>query len=138
MKLLIDTNVLLDVLTRREPFLEDSSKVWEYVESGRAEGYVSASSFNNIYYIVRRVADRRKASRAVKLLRQLFQVAAVDADTLDRAIGSSMKDFEDAIQWVCALQVDANQIITRNTRDYPATRPVAVSPAEFLKTIPGK
>ena len=135
MRLLIDTNVLLDVLTRRDPFCEDSSKVWEHVESGRAEGYVSTISFSNVYYIVRRVADRRKASRAVKLLRQLFEVATVDADTLDRAIGSSMKDFEDAIQWACALQINANQIITRNTRDYPAARPVAVSPAEFLETV---
>jgi len=135
MKLLIDTNVLLDVLARREPFCEDSSRAWEYIESGRAEGYVSAISFSNVYYIVRRVADRRKASRAVKLLSQLFEVATVDADTLHRAVDSSMRDFEDAIQWACALQVSANQIITRNTRDYPAARPVAVSPAEFLKTV---
>jgi predicted nucleic acid-binding protein len=135
MKLLIDTNVLLDVVARREPFCEDSSKVWEYVESGRAEGYVSAISFSNVYYVVRRVAGRRKASRAIELLRQLFEVATVDADTLDRAVDSSLKDFEDAIQWACALQVGANRIITRNTRDYPATRPVAVSPAEFLKTV---
>jgi predicted nucleic acid-binding protein len=137
MKLLIDTNVLLDVLTRREPFYQDSSKVWEYIESGRAEGHVSAISFNNVYYIVRRLGHRRKANRAVKLLSQLFQVAAVDADTLDRAIASSMRDFEDAIQWACAVQIDANQIITRNTKDYPAANPVAVSPTEFLDTVSG-
>ena len=137
MRLLIDTNVLLDVLAEREPFYEDSSRVWEHVESGRAEGYISAVGFNNIYYIVRRVSDRRKARRAIVLLRQLFEVAPVDEDTLDRAISSSIKDFEDAIQWACASQVSANQIITRNTQDYPVARPVAMSPAEFLRAVSG-
>jgi predicted nucleic acid-binding protein len=135
MKFLLDTDVLLDVLAQREPFYDDSARVWEQVESGRAEGYVSAISFNNIYYIVRRVGDRRRARRAVALLHRLFLVAPVDSETLDRAIGASLRDFEDAIQWACATAADVNQIITRNTRDYPTDHPVAMTPTEFLQTI---
>ena len=133
MKLLLDTDVLLDVLAEREPFYGDSVRVWEYVERKMAEGWVSAISFNNIYHIVRRVGDRRKARRAIALLHELFQVAPVDTDVIGRAIGAPMRDFEDAIQWACAIAGGIDQIVTRNTRDYPVAYPAAVTPTEFLQ-----
>lgn len=137
MKILLDTNILLDVLARREPFYEDSAAVWNLAESGVVSGYVSAISFNNVYYIVRRFGDRRKAHRAVTALNQLFHVAPVDGRVMDRAVASSIKDFEDAIQWASACEIGVERIITRNARDFPTERPVALSPTEFLQT-PGE
>ena len=67
---------------------------------------MTAISFNNVYYMARRPRDRRKANRAVKLIRRGFDGVPVDGDTLDQAIDSSMKDFEDAIQRACALKMD--------------------------------
>jgi len=135
MKLLLDTNVLLDVLAKREPFYDDSASIWAYVEAGRAEGVVSAISFNNVYYIVRRFSNRPKAIRAVETLSQLFQVAPVNARVIQKAIASSIKDFEDAIQWASDTEVGIDRIITRNTQDFPTDLPVALSPTEFLSTL---
>jgi len=135
MKLWIDTNVLIDVLAKRQPFHDDSAKVWALVEAGQAEGYISAISFNNVFYIVRRFGNRQKAHRAVVALSQLFQVAPVDAKTLQRAISASISDFEDAIQWISATDLGVDRFITRNTRDFPATTPVVLTPTEFFKTL---
>lgn len=72
MKVFVDTNVLLDVLAQSEPFYSDAARIWSLAERGRIEGLVSAISFNNIYYIVRRASNRKSADRSLHLLRGVF------------------------------------------------------------------
>ena len=132
MTVFVDTNILLDVIAQRESFYEPAALVWGRVESGKVRGLVSAISFNNVFYIVRRFADRRHAAEAVRLLRSVFDVVPVNARVIDAAIECRMNDFEDAIQYQCALQSRARYLITRNPRDFPAGGPAVVSPDEFL------
>ena len=132
MNVFIDTNVLLDVLAKRKPFYEDSATVWTLAEQGKVRGFVSALSFSNVYYIVRRLKDRRTADRAMHILRDTFVPVACDQQVLSQAIDAGMKDSEDAIQYVSALRVEAACLISRNPGHFPRSVLSVVTPAEFL------
>jgi predicted nucleic acid-binding protein len=132
-KVSFDTNILLDVLAKRKPFYADSAAVWTLAEQGRIEGLVSAVSFTNVFYIVRKLADVATARRALALLRATFTPACCDGRILGQAIDSTMADFEDAVQYFSAVQAGADCLLTRNPADFPnATACPPLTPAEFL------
>jgi predicted nucleic acid-binding protein len=132
MNIFVDTNVLLDVLAERRPFYDDSAAVWTLAEQGKLRGLISALSFSNIYYIVRRLKDHRTATRAMFLLRDTFAPVACDQQVLFQAIDAGMKDFEDAIQYYSALRADAACLITRNLDHYPRAALSVLTPTQFL------
>ena len=78
MKAFVDTNVLLDVLANRKGFYADAARIWSLAERGRIEASVSAISFNNIYYVVRRIENRRAAEKALHLIRNIFSSCALE------------------------------------------------------------
>lgn len=86
MTLLIDTNILLDVIQQRKPHDAAASRVWKLIEERTVSGYVSAISFNNIFYIARKQVGSDRALEAVKLIRGVFQLVALDQAVVDRAI----------------------------------------------------
>lgn len=134
MNVFVDTNVLLDVLARREPFYESSAAVWTLAEQGVIRGFVSALSFSNVYYIVRRLKDRRTAERAMLLLRDTFASVACDEQILSQAIDARMKDFEDAIQYYSALRANVAFLVSRDPDHFPRSTLSVVTPVEFLST----
>ena len=136
MKVFLDTNVLLDVLVRREPHSIAASRVWSRVEARALEGYISAVSFNNAHYVLRRASGRRAAQEALKLLRDVFALVPLDEQILHRAIDSDSSDFEDAIQFFSALRVGADYVLTRNIRHFPAEPVSVLTPDEFLRIHP--
>ncbi len=135
MKIFVDTNVLLDVFQERRPHYDGSVSVWDMAERGQLSGFISAISFNNIYYIVSRFRDKKHASRAIKLLRGTFSPVPLDEQILNQAIDSKMNDFEDAIQFFSAVRASANFIITRNNKDFPKSSIPVLTPEEFLAII---
>ena len=132
MKVFIDTNVLLDVLAKRRRFYRDSVRIWSLAEQGSVCGLISAISFNNIYYVVRKVRGSRTAERVLGMLRDVFTPVVLDGQILNQAIAAGFKDFEDAIQYHSALHAGAACIISRNPSDFPEGDIPAVTPAEFL------
>lgn len=133
MRVLVDTNVLIDVIARRKPFYEDSATLWTLAEQGSITGLISAISFTNIYYVVRRLQDVKKAHRALKLLRDTFEVAVCDQQVLNQAIEAKFKDFEDAVQYVSAIRAGADCVVSRNPGHFPTSEDCPVlTPAEFL------
>ena len=133
MTALIDTNVLLDVLARREPFYAAASRVWTLAERGATRALVSAISFNNVYYIVRKASGKGQADLALRLMRDIFEVVAVDTRIVDLAMEDrGVNDFEDAIQLYSAIQAHAPHLVTRNTSDFPKDRVSVLSPDEFV------
>ena len=132
MKVFVDTNVLLDVLARREAFYDASAQIWSLSERGEVEASISAISFNNVYYIVRKARNKRTADRAMKLLRDVFDSVAPNARILNQAIDSDFKDFEDAVQFHSAVHAQSDFLITRNPGDFPSTQPAVLTPEEFL------
>ena len=134
MKLFVDTNVILDVFSRREPFYEDSSCIWTLCETGRIAGFVSAMSFPNVFYILRRAEGYKAAMKGMGLMRDVFSLVPLDSQITNQAIDSDVRDFEDAIQFFSALRVGADSLITRNTKDFPTGDVLIQTPTEFLAT----
>jgi predicted nucleic acid-binding protein len=135
MKALYDTNVLLDVLAKRDPFYKTSAMAWSLSERGVVQGVVSAISFSNIYYIAAKAMGHRSAMAALKTLRRDFTPVAVDTAILDRAIESRWKDFEDAIQYECAMHAKAKLLVTRNSKDFKRSEIAVVTPQEMLELM---
>jgi predicted nucleic acid-binding protein len=131
MNVFFDTNVVLDVLVKREPFYADSAALWTLAERGSIHGQVSAVSFTNIYYIVRRLRSVKAALKTLILLRDVFTAVACDAQVLDQAIDSDFADFEDAVQFFSAIRGGAACIVTRNPQHFPKGPLPAVTPVEF-------
>lgn len=135
-RLLLDTHVILDVLGSRQPFVADSKRLWELCELGTAEGWVSAISFNNVFYILRKLTTATVARRHLRDLRQIFQIAPVDVTLIDMALASPQADFENAIQYVSAVSIQATCMITRNLDDFPRKGRVPVrTPASYFKSV---
>ena len=132
MKIFIDTNILLDVFQNRVPHVDDSIQIWALAESRKADVFISAISFNNIFYIMRKHEGMNSAQRAVEVLNSNFSMVPLVQDIIGKAIMAKMPDFEDAIQFFSALSVEANCIVTRNVKDFPADILPILTPEAFL------
>lgn len=128
MKLLIDTNVVLDVVLAREPWAAEAVRLLAAVERGEAEGYVAAHAVTTVHYIVAKQRDREKGRQAVSDLLDLLTVAPATDAVFRRALTLPLSDFEDAVQAACALTVGVDCIVTRNADDFDGLE-MAVEPA---------
>lgn len=135
MKVLIDTNVILDVLCGRAEFLEASSRVWKYCEINKLSGVISSLSVPNIVYILRKELDPDKTKEIIDRLLLIFDVAELKAEDLRKAAEMKTADYEDAIQMCCADRINADFIVTRNIRDFVSSPVPAVKPSELLDRI---
>lgn len=132
MRVFIDTNVLLDVLAQRNPHCHASAEIWSLSERKELSAFISAISFNNIYYVVRKADGERKAEDVLRLLRDVFGVVAADMQILNQAMDAGMSDFEDAIQFHSAVRAKVSALITRDPGDYPRSELAIATPEEFL------
>ncbi len=134
MRVLVDTNVLLDVLAGREPFYPEAARIWTLAESGAVDACIAAIGFSNCFYVMRKHGGQRSAEQAVRLLRDIFTPVELTARIIGQAIDSDLEDFEDAIQFHSAIHAGADCIVTRNPDDFPRDAVSILTPAEFLAT----
>jgi predicted nucleic acid-binding protein len=134
MKVLIDTNVLLDVLTKREPFYNDSAIVWSLAEENIIEGYISAISVNNTYYLSKKLSDKKTANSLVDKILKDFRIIALTYDILKLA-RTKTGDYEDLIQYFSAFQKGCEYIITRDPKGFPKKGIKIVEPSDFIKKL---
>ena len=132
MNVFFDTNVLMDVLLQRYPFVTESREVWFLAERGKIAGLASALSFPNIYHVVRKALGAETALSMMTLLRDTFTAVPLDEQILNQAMDAKFSDFEDAIQYFSALRADAECLLTRNPDHFPASGLRVLSPEEFL------
>jgi predicted nucleic acid-binding protein len=118
MKVLLDTNVILDVLQARRPHEQSSTAVWAAVETGAAVGLLAAHSLTTIHYLIRKEAGVAKANQALASILKVFQVAAVDGRVLQEALALRWPDFEDAVTAAAARIAGCNLIVTRDTEGF--------------------
>lgn len=134
MRLFLDANVVLDVLTAREPHWKASARVLAAIEKPRVVGLVAAHSVTTIHYLLSKHLSRTRARAAVVNLLGLVQTAPVDHEVLLHALSLGWNDFEDAVQAAAAIGAKASHLITRNPRDFPRLTLPVLSPEEFLAT----
>lgn len=137
LKLLIDTNVLLDVVLERKPWVEDATALLDALAKGRAQGYVAAHAVTTVYYVVERERNRTLAATAVTDLLQLLTVVPLGNADFQRALGLGLRDFEDASQAAACLQVGADCLVTRNPKDYKSAPVPLRSAGEALALLSG-
>ena len=119
MKLLIDTNVVLDVLLQREPFCRTATAVLNLTQRDDVREYVSASAITDIYYIAnKQMNDRESVRDLLKRLLMVVSVAAVSEREIQNALNLAWGDFEDSVQYSVALMNEIDGIVTRNSNDY--------------------
>lgn len=135
MKLLVDGNILLDVLQNREPHVIASALVWKLCETGRAKGFVSALTFANLVYVLRRELDPEKTEEVLKKLSLIFSFAELSGADLLKAACLHWNDYEDALLAVTAERLRADFIITRNVKDFKQSKVLALTPAELLARL---
>ena len=135
MKLLIDANILLDVLQNRENFVRASSMVWKLCETEQAKGYISALTFANLVYIMRKEMDAQRIEEVLHMLSLIFEFAELNDSDLFRAAALQWPDFEDAVQSVTAERIHADYIITRNVRDFSRSKVIAFTPDELIARL---
>ena len=133
--LLVDTNVLLDVALRRQPWHQDATALLAALATGRARGFVAGHAVTTLHYVVARANGRAAALSAVSDTLTIVAVAPVEGAEFQRALTMGLRDFEDAVQAAAALRVGADYLVTRDSKDYRDAPVQARSPAEALALL---
>lgn len=133
-KLFVDSDVVIDFFTDREPHANPASELFELNEQGVIKIFLSAVSINNIYYIVRRFLGHNKTIEVVELLTEMTEIIGTTKSEIVQALRNDFSDYEDSVQYSSALTVQGlDTIITRNIKDYKNSKIAVMTPLNFLK-----
>jgi len=134
-RILLDTNVVLDVLLDRQPHAEASLVVWAAVESGLSRGLMSAHAVNTIHYLIRKDVGNIRAKRIVSTIIRVFAVAAVDGAVIQEALQLQFSDFEDAVTAAAARFAGCDYIVTRDPKGFRGSLVRAVTPETLVPLL---
>ena len=133
MKILLDTNIILDVVLKRQPFFENSYRIMKLCSEKKCDGFLAAHTITNAFYIMRKHFSNAETRNAILNLLVVFKVISINIENISRALlNENFKDFEDCLQVECAIAVKADYIITRDKNDFAESEIPCVTPAEFF------
>jgi len=132
-RVLIDTNIILDIALKRSPYFDASSKIFYFIDQRIIAGYVTASTITDIYYISKKETNNQLAVEFISNLLDIVDILGVDKDIIIMALQSDIKDFEDAVQASAAAFNEIQIIITRNKQDFKNSDLDIYTPAEFIE-----
>ena len=136
MKILIDTNILLDFIIGREPFYENADKILNLCVNKKAEGYLAAHSVTNLYYIIRKYFQNNECREIIKNLLDFLDVIEIDKNKILESLNdNTFKDFEDRLEVECAKSLNIDYLITRDLKDYTNSKIECVAPEDFLNRL---
>lgn len=132
MRVLIDTNVILDYILNREPYGTHAGRIVEACKGKKIFGCIAAHTVPNIFYILRKVYSTEERREILLALCELFDVEGIDAGKIENALkNEKFSDFEDCLQMECAKQYHADYIVTRNTADFAASNIPCIEPEQM-------
>jgi predicted nucleic acid-binding protein len=117
-KTFIDTNIFLDILCKREKFVDDALSIFDMAVDNQIELLISDLSIANIKYITRKEIPVDKFYNLIQTFRPIFTIVPLGTDVIDKALDLRANDFEDALQYFSAVQANADCLVTRNIKDY--------------------
>jgi predicted nucleic acid-binding protein len=135
LRAIVDTNVVLDVLLGREPFVKPAVNVFCLAEESRIDAFICATTVTTIDYLLVKSLQREKARNALRRLISLFGIATVNRPVIEQALVSKIQDFEDAVLNEAGQMAGADFIITRNTKDFAGSALKVCDPNEFLALL---
>jgi len=134
-RVFIDTNIMLDLLGEREPFYEPIAKIATLAEKEKLTMVVSPISFATVNYFLAKYESSKIAKEKLRKFKILCEVCHLDEQIVEKGLNSSMKDFEDALQYFSAAESDCKIIITRNVKDFKKSLLPVMTAEEFLKSL---
>lgn len=136
MKVLIDTNVMIDAITKRDDASSFSADVIALCSSNRITGFAAPHSFSNMYYILRKEYSDKNRRVIIGEYSKILNVVSMNEDVINAALNNNnITDFEDAIQYACAESVGADYLVTRNVKDYGRSSIKAITPEELINLM---
>ena len=134
--LFIDTDVIIDFLIDRRPHSREAAILFTLIEQKKLRGYVSSLTFSNLYYVLKKIESHSRVISKLDSISKMLTILKVDQQTIKYALASGVQDFEDSIQYYCALEFrKVDVLITRNTKDYKNSEIPVMTPADYLKTV---
>jgi len=134
-KIFIDSDIILDLLCKREPFYSFAAEVFTLGDTNKIELVTTSLVFANVFYILRKLLGIEKAKELLRKLRIIISVVSADEKVVDLALNSKFTDFEDGLQYFTARENDIKIILTRNVKDYKEKDLLIQTPEEYLKAI---
>jgi len=134
-RILFDTNVVLDVLLDRQPYVEASAAAWAAVETGISEGVLAAHALTTIHYLVRKERGNAKAGRIVLAILGVFRIAAVDCVVIQEALQLPFADFEDAVTAAAGRLAGCEYIVTRDPKGFRGSPVRSLTPEALLPLL---
>ena len=135
MRVLFDTKLVLDHLLEREPFVEAAERLLSLVDTGGLDGMLCSTTVTTIHYLASKVVGPPEAMKYVGELLAIFDVACVDRQVLNAALGAGFSDYEDAVLYEAARAAGASAIVTRNGKDFPRSALPVFTPGELLAAL---
>ncbi|MEA5527377.1 type II toxin-antitoxin system VapC family toxin [Nodularia spumigena] len=135
MKVLLDPNIIIDIALERQPYFTNRETILAFVEQGQIEGYISASTISDLYYIIRKQKGRDLTIEFLQEILTFCQIATVNQVVITMAFTTHFKDFEDAIQYSTAVVNQLDAIITRNPQDFPVVTPRILTPDQLIAEL---
>jgi predicted nucleic acid-binding protein len=137
-KLFIDTNIVIDLLSRREPFFEEAAELFSLADKKQVELSVSSLTIANTSYVLLRQMDSSKAKLVIRKLRLILNVLPLDDKIIGLALNDeTFSDFEDGLQYFSAIENEQELIITRNLKDFKNSKLPAMTAKQFIEACPG-
>jgi predicted nucleic acid-binding protein len=134
-KVFVDTDIVLDLLIKRPPFYSSAAMLFGLAEEKKIELYISPVLVSNIYYILRKYNGQEAAILNIRKLRMLVNIAPVSQGIIDLVLASKFKDFEDGIQYYCAVEAGIKTLLTRNVKDFVGKEIRVMSCDEYLASL---
>lgn len=134
--LFLDTNVILDFLIDRKPFSSFAGKIFDYSEKGKVKIYLSAVSYNNLYYVIKKASTQKATIRILSRLAEMTEIIDTTSTCIHHALHSEFSDFEDALQYFSAtVKPQINAIVTRNGPDFRHSQISILTPEEAVHVV---
>jgi len=135
LKVIVDTNVVLDVLLARKPFVQNAASVFALVEQSRISAFLCATTVTTVDYLLGQSLTSAASRKALHRLLELYEIAPVNRSVIEEALQSKMNDFEDAVLAHAGNLAGVEAIVTRNTKDFRRAPVKAIDPAELLAIL---
>ncbi|MCB9263321.1 MAG: PIN domain-containing protein [Flavobacteriales bacterium] len=137
-RIFLDTNVVLDLLGEREPFYDSAAKITTLADKAEIELIVSALTYSTVYNLLSRFEGKELVKEKIRKFKVVATTSDLTDKIVDKGLSSKFSDFEDSLQYYCAIKMDCKILITRNGKDFKESEIPVLTPDEYLKSLKTK
>lgn len=134
-KLFVDSDIILDLLAKREPYYIYSSRLFTLIDKREITAFASPLIFANLHFLLRKLTSNTSALKSLRKLKTFVKILPIDEKVIEQSLNSDFNDFEDAIQYFTAVNNGISLLLTRNKRDFKKSKIPILTAEEFLKTL---